>query len=407
MMKLDDDDKKRLDGGEGPAVRMAMEMLLGLGKIYGAEKLIPVQSAHVAGLSLRSHGEAGMEWIEDIAASGAKVKIPTTCNVLGIDRSRDLGLPRQWCDHQARIGKGYENCGCYGTSTCVPYYCGFVPKYKEHVAWAESSAVVFTNSALGARDNREGGPSAFAAALVGKTPYYGFHLDENRKAQVKFKVTAKIEDLADIGAMGAYVGSIIGTRTPAFDGLGAWRIEEHAYLSAALASSGGVALYHIMNQTPDALVLGNKVLSAGYEEVELGAKELQTGYDRLTSNKNTAVDYVSIGCPHLTLNQIAEVAAMLDGKKVKSSVMTWIHTNMAIKALATQLGYTRIIEKSGAILTQDLCTVLSIPEALGVKSLATNSAKMAFYAPGSNQLQTWYGSLRNCINAAITGVWKG
>ncbi len=406
-MKLDDGDKKILDGAEGPARRMAMEMLVGLGKIYGAEKLIPVQSAHLAGLSLRSHGVAGMEWVEETAATGVKVKIPATMNVVGVDRSRDLGLPAEWCAHQLRINDGYIKMGCYGTSSCTPYFYGFVPRYREHIAWAESSAVVFTNAFLGARDNREGGPSAFAAALVGKTPYYGFHLDENRRAHIKFRVTAPIRDLADIGAMGAYVGSMLGTRNPAFDGLRPLAVEEHTYLSAALASSGGAAIYHIMGQTPDALVEGNNILAPGCEEAEIGINELEKGYERLTSNTDRTVDYVAVGCPHLTLNQVAEVAAMLDGRQVKKGVTVWIHTNTAVKGMARQLGYMQTIEKSGAVLTQDLCTILSIPEALGLSSLATNSAKMAFYAPGSNRLRTWYGSLRNCIDAAITGVWKG
>jgi predicted aconitase len=297
--------------------------------------------------------------------------------------------------------------GCYGTSSCTPYFYGFVPRYREHIAWAESSAVVFTNAFLGARDNREGGPSAFAAALIGKTPYYGFHLDENRRAQIKFRVTAPIRDLADVGAMGAYVGSMLGTRNPAFDGLRPLAVEEHTYLSAALASSGGAAIYHILGQTPDALVQGGAILAPGCEEAEIGRKELEQGYERLTSNTDRNVDYVAIGCPHLTLNQVAEVAALLDGKQVKKGVTVWIHVNTAVKGMARQLGFMQTIEKSGAVLTQDLCTILSIPEVLGLHSLATNSAKMAFYAPGSNKLKTWFGSLRNCIDAAVTGVWKG
>lgn len=404
-MKLDDDDKRILDGAEGPTYRMAMEMLVGLGKIYGAEKLIPIRSAHVAGLSLRSHGVAGMEWIEETAAAGARVKVPTTLNVIGVDRSRDLGLPQDWCEKQLRIGRGYERAGCYGTSSCTPYFYGFVPQFREHIAWAESSAVVFTNSALGARDNREGGPSAFSAALIGKTPCHGFHLDENRLAHLKFRVRAPITDLADIGAMGAYVGSIIGTKTPAFDGLRSLSMEEHCYLGAALASSGGVALYHVLGQTPDALALDNKVLAPGCDEVELGPRELQIGYERLTSNTERVVDYVALGCPHLTLNQVAAVAAYLEGKKIHKDVTCWIHVNTAVKGMARQLGYMQVIENTGAVLTQDLCTILSIPEALGFKSLATNSAKMAFYAPGSNKLKTWFGSMAQCLDAAISGKW--
>lgn len=405
-MILHDDDKRVLDGEEGEARRLAMEMLVALGKIYDAEKLIPIQSAHVAGLSYRSHGDAGMHWIEETADSGARVSVPTTLNVIGVDRSRDLGLPGEWCDKQLRINDGYVRTGCYGTSSCVPYLYGFVPRFGEHIAWAESSAVAFTNSFLGARDNREGGPSAFAAALVGKTPCYGFHLDENRRAQVRFRVTAPIDDLADVGALGAYVGSNIGVHNPAFAGLRPLKLEEHVYLSAALASSGGVALYHVEGQTPDAVMLGSGIYADNYDEIEIGPQELMQGYERLTSNSDRQVDYVAVGCPHLTLNQVAEVAALLQGKKVKDGVTMWVHTNIPVKAMARQMGYLQIIEDAGAVLTQDLCTVLSIPEQLGLHSLATNSAKMAFYAPGSNRLRTWFGSLKNCVNAALTGRWN-
>lgn len=406
-MKLDDNDKRMLDGEQGPSRRMAMEMLVALGKIYGAEKLVPVKSAHVAGLSYRSHGDAGMEWIEKTADEGAKVVIPTTMNVIGVDRSRDLGLPKEWCRKQLRINDGYMRTGCYGTSSCVPYLYGFVPRFGEHIAWAESSAVVFTNSFLGARDNREGGPSAFAAALTGKTPLYGLHLDGNRLAGLKIRVTAKIEDLADVGAMGAYVGKYVGVRIPAFTNLRELRLEEHVYLGAALASSGGVAMYHVEGQTPDALFRRGDIYLPECEEIELGARELEEGYNRLTSGKDRQVDYVAIGCPHLSLNQVAEVAARLEGKKVKDGVTMWVHTNIPVKAMAERLGYAAVIERAGAVLTQDLCTILSIPEALGLHTLATNSAKMAFYAPGSNRLATWFGPLKACVDAAVTGVWKG
>src|SRR5512143_282053 len=215
-MKLTDTEKRMCAGEKGEPVRLAMEILLALGKIYGAEKMIPIQSAHVAGLSLKSHGLAGTEWAEDLARQGARVCIPTTLNVIGVDRSRDLHLPEAWARDQLRIETAYERMGCLGTSSCVPYYCGFVPRFQEHIAWAESSAVVFTNSVLGARDNREGGPSALASGLTGRTPLHGLHLDKNRKGDFLFRVSAPLANLADYGALGSYVGRIIGTRVPVF-----------------------------------------------------------------------------------------------------------------------------------------------------------------------------------------------
>ena len=404
-MLLTDEEKSMLNGNQGEPVKIAMEILVALGEIYGADKLIPIKSAHLAGLSLKSHGIAGMEWAEDMAKKRCRVRVPTTMNVVGIDRSRDLKLPEDWTTNQQRIEDAYEAMGCYGTSSCVPYYYGFLPKIGEHIAWAESSAVVFTNSVLGARDNREGGPSAWAAAITGRTPNYGFHLDENRIGNILFDIEVELENIADYGAVGNYVGKMIGEKIPVFKNLGNPNTEDLVYFGSALASAGGVALFHAIGITPEAPTLDAAFKGKKYETVVIGEEELTQGYENLNSGKNKYVDYVAIGCPHCSLNQIKEVANLLEGKKVKDSVVLWIHTNMAIKAMAKQLGYMDIIEEAGGILTQDLCTILGTPESLGVHTLATNSPKMAFYAPGSNGFDVWYGDIRSCIQAALTGQW--
>jgi len=404
-MNLSDDEKKMRDGGEGEAVRMAMEILVALGEIYGADRLIPIRSAHVAGLSLKSHGLAGAQWAEDIAAGGARVRIPTTMNVIGVDRSRDLSLPKDWVRDQMRIERAYECMGCLGTSTCVPYYCGFVPRYRESIAWAESSAVVFTNSVLGARDNREGGPSALAAGLTGRTPLYGLHLEENRRGDVLFKVSAPLRNTSDFGALGSYVGRMIGTRIPVFEGIQGPDTEDLVYLGAALASSGGVAIFHAVGVTPEAPTREAAFGGRKHEVVDISEREIAEGRRKLTSAREEKVDYVAMGCPHYSLNQLRETAKRLEGRRVNPETVLWVHTNAAIRNLAVQLGYVQIIEKAGGVVTQDLCTVLGNPEALGFKTLATDSPKMAFYAPGSNGFQVWYGSMEECIETAVRGSW--
>ncbi len=405
-MKLTDEEKRILDGQQGEPYKMAMEMLVALGEIYGAEKMTPIKSAHCAGLSLKSHGIAGTEWAEDMVKAGARVCVPTTMNVIGVDRSKDLGLPKEWVTNQMRIERAYECMGCFGTSSCVPYYAGFIPRFGESISWAESSAVVFTNSVLGARDNREGGPSALAAGLVGRTPLYGLLLNENRTGDFLFTVEATLQDVSDYGALGAYVGRIVGTGIPVFDGLNNPYIEDLVYLGAALASSGSVAMFHAVGITPEAPTVTAALGGKKVNNILITNNEIAEGKRLLTSAKDTKVDYVAIGCPHFSLGQIKEVAMLLQGKKVAKDVVFWIHTNVAIKGLATQLGYTKIIEDAGAVLTQDLCTVLSVPETLGFKILATNSPKMAFYAPGGNQLMTWYGNVQQCISAAVQGYWE-
>ncbi|MBQ6315567.1 MAG: aconitase X catalytic domain-containing protein [Mogibacterium sp.] len=408
-MKLNDDQKMMLDGGRGEGARIAMEMIVAIANVYGAEDLIPIKSAHCAGLSLKSHGLAGMRWVEDMAAKGARVVVPTTMNVVGVDRSRDLGLPKDWVEPQMRIEKGYEAMGCFGTSSCVPYYYSFLPKFGEHIAWAESSAVVFTNSVLGARDNREGGPSAWAAGVTGYTPNYGFHLDENRRGGIRFDITCDINGIADYGAMGNFIGKMVGEKIPVLVGLDKFKptTEELVYMGAAMASAGGVAMFHAVGVTPEAPTV--EAAFGGikdYDTVEFGKKELEQGYHNLTCGKSRDVDFVAIGCPHMSLNQVRQIAEMLDGKHIKDDVTMWVHTNMAIKAMARELGYLQKIEDAGAVLTQDLCVVLSCPEVLGFHTLATQSPKMAFYAPGNNGFDVWYGSEEKCVKAALTGRWE-
>jgi hypothetical protein len=405
-MKLTDEEKRMLGGESGQPVKMAMEIVVAIGEIYGAEKLIPVKTAHIAGLSLKSHGIAGMEWVEDIAKSGAKVCVPTTLNVIGVDRSRDLKMPADWSANQLWIEQAYECMGCFGSSTCVPYYMGFIPKFGESIAWAESSAVVFTNSVLGARDNREGGPTAMASGLTGRTPLYGLHLDENRKGDVHYKVTADLRDIADYGGLGAYVGKRVGTKIPVFSGISYPATEALVYLGAALASSGGVAMFHIAGVTPEAPTVEAAFGGKKYETILITNREIEEGKQQLTSARTNKVDYVALGCPHYSLPQLEELAKLLQGKKVSKDVTMWVHTNVAIKGMARQLGYVRAIEESGAIVTQDLCTILGNPEALGFKTLATNSGKMAFYAPGSNGFGVWFGEAKRCVDAAVTGFWK-
>lgn len=406
-MKLTDEQARMLSGEQGEPVQVAMEMLTALGEIYGAEKLIPIKSAHCAGLSLKSHGEAGMKWAEDMASKGARTAVPTTMNVIGVDRSRELGLPAEWVEHQLRIQRAYEAMGCYGTSSCVPYYYSFLPRFGEHIAWAESSAVVFTNSVLGARDNREGGPSAWAAAMTGFTPYYGLHLTENRRGDILFKVTAELKGLADYGALGNYVGKLIGEKIPVFEGLSPCKTEELVCLGAAMASAGSVAMFHAIGLTPEAKTAEDAFQGwEGYETVELGRRELERGYSNLTCGKSRNVDYVALGCPHCSLNQVKQIAELLEGRRVKEGVTLWVHTNTAVKAMAQELGLAGRIEQAGGVLTQDLCTILSIPEALGFQTLATNSAKMAFYAPGGNGMSVWYGDEQACVEAAVSGQWK-
>jgi predicted aconitase len=203
------------------------------------------------------------------------------------------------------------------------------------------------------------------------------------------------------------VGRMIGTGIPVFEGLERPVLEDLVALGAALASSGGVALFHALGVTPEAGTLQQAFGSRRYETREITEKNLEIGRQKLTSAEDRKVDYVAVGCPHCSLNQLRELAGLLQGRKVQESVTFWVHTNGAVKAMGRQLGFVQEIEQAGAVVTQDLCTILSAPEALGFGTLATNSAKMAFYAPGSNGFKVWFGSTAQCVQAALQGLWSG
>lgn len=187
-MYLTDEEKRMLDGEYGYGPQIGMKILVAVGKVYDAEKMIPVHHAHVAGTGFKTFGKVGVEWLEDLAEKGAKVRIPTTLNVLSMDRTNDLDFPKDLLEWQLRLSNAYVRMGCTAIHTCTPYWCGYVPRLGEHVSWSESSAVVYANSVLGAPDNREGAQSSFAAGLTGRTPYYGMHIPENRRGQVLVKI---------------------------------------------------------------------------------------------------------------------------------------------------------------------------------------------------------------------------
>ncbi len=406
-MYLTDEEKRMLHGEMGEPLRFAMELLSSLGEVNGAEKMIPVRHAHLAGISFKTHGEVGCAWAESMADQGAKVRVPTTYNVSGWDPTRDLGYPTRWSTYSSRICRAYDRMGIHGISSCVPYYVGYVPRLGESVAWAESSAVMYSNSVLGARDNREGGPSALAAGLTGRTPNYGMHLTENRRGDVLFNVTTPLTDITDFGALGHFIGTRINTQIAVVDGVPPARNEDLLSMGACMAVLGAPIMFHMVGSTPEAPTLeaafGGKT---GYEVIEFGKKELEESHHALCHGKNRNVDYVSIGCPHANIDQIKEVANLLDGKKVKDGVMFLVHTNMGIKEIARQLGYLDTIERAGATVTQGFCSPLGDPEDFGVSVMATNSAKTAFYGPHSNGFDTWFGSVDKCVEAALAGYWK-
>ena len=390
-MYLTKEEEKILKGEEGEVVEKLFRLLVRLGDIYGADKMIPVGSVQVAGVSYKSIGDPGTEFLEDMASKGAKVKVLTYLNPAGMDLENweRLGFPKDFAKKQLRIMNAFKSMGIVVTSTCTPYLAGNLPRFREHIAWSESSAVSFSNSVIGARTNREGGPSALAAAICGRTPNYGLHLWEKRQPTIKINVDAELEFNSDFGALGYYVGKQVKNKIPYFTGINNANTDQLKGLGAAMAASGAVALYHVEGLTPEA----DLVEKNGLESIEVRKKELDETYEKLNSGKNP--DVVILGCPHASLREISTLADKLKGKHLKKPI--WICTSRMMKEAADRMGFTKVIEKAGGHIVADTCMVVSPIEQMGYKTTGVNSGKAANYLPGFCKQEVCFANIDDLV----------
>ncbi len=387
-MRLTLEEKEMLSGRDGRAAKKSMEILVALGEIYGAKRLIPVSSVQVSGVSYKNLGDAGIEFVRELAEDG-RARVRTALNPAGMDLTnwRLLGIDSDFASKQLEVIDAYQRLGIEISCTCTPYLAGNEPRLGEHIAWGESSAVVYANSVLGARTNREGGPSALAASITGRTPLYGYHLDENRVATLVVDVSAALRSAEDFSAMGYFVGKAVKNGVPFFRGIAAADLEESKELSAALASSGGVAMFHMARVTPEAWEPPERT-----ETISFGRRDLEETTAGL--NDEGDPDFVSVGCPHCSLDEIKTIAALLRGKKVTREF--WVCCSRQVKHRSDELGYSKVIEGSGAKFACDTCMVVAPIETMGFRVVATNSAKACHYLRNSG-FRVRFLTLRNCV----------
>lgn len=413
-MYLTDEEKKMLDGELGYPKQKAMQILVALGESYGAEKMIDVTSCHLPGASVQLLGEAGVMFVKEMAAKGGCFRAFTTTNPTSCDPSmwEALAISEDCVKQQHSLTCAYQSLGAITCGCCSPYYIGNAPRVGEHAAWGESSAVVYANSVLGARTNREGGPSALAAALTGKVPAYGMHLTENRYGKILVHVPRPLKGIADYGTLGYFVGSIAGQDTPVFTGIQASvTFDELKSLGSALATSGAVSLFHVVGVTPEAPTL--EVAFGGKEPektIEYTVKDEKETEAHLNLEKSDHVDWVYIGCPQCSIIEVRDIAKALDGKKVNKDVEMWICASTPVKTLAEQMGYAKVIKEAGAKLVCETCPAHAPSKEMakikGYRTITTDSAKMAHYAAGEVGFLTHYGSTEKVIQAAISKKWE-
>lgn len=395
-MKLTQPQLRLLDGHQGPIIQRLMRLLVRLGEVYGADHMLEIGSAQVSGISYKSIGDPGLEFLEDVAAAGVKVQVLTFLNPAGMDLRdwHSLGFPADFAVQQERIISAFAQMGAATSATCTPYLAGNLPCFGEHLAWSESSAVSFANSVLGARTNREGGPSALAAAICGCTPNYGLHLIENRQPTVAVKVETVLTSDADFGALGYYVGERVKDGIPYFTGISAAGVDNLKALGAAMAASGAVALYHIQGVTPEA----HSVKSSAFESLKVGPKELESVYRQLNTGEQP--DLYVLGCPHASLKQVFELAKKLQGKKLNKPL--WICTSRMVKEMAAQMGWTKHIEEAGGRVVADTCMVVSPIERMGFKTVAVDSGKAANYLPSFCGQKVLFRSVDELLKQALS-----
>ncbi|MDD1767978.1 MAG: aconitase X catalytic domain-containing protein [Methanomassiliicoccales archaeon] len=369
-MFLTRDEEAVLGGQKGYAAQRAMELLVAIGTVYDAERLLPISSAHLSGVSYKTIGEGGLEFLTEMA-SDAKVAVKTTLNPAGMDlaRWRDMNVSERFAERQLEIIERYSRMGVETICTCTPYLAGNLPREGDTVAWAESSALSYINSIVGARTNREGGPGALAASILGKTPAYGMHFDSNRMPTVV--VEAEIEGgILDYTLLGQVVGKKVANGVPYFRNIRP-NLDEAKTLAAAMAASGAVAMFHIEGVTPEA----KDVDLRGLERLRVGREDLVDARNSLSTG--TDPDLIALGCPHLSETEIREIASMLKGKSKKREIDIWFCTSKSVVRRCSR--EIAVLERFGRVLC-DTCMVVS-PVEEHHSCTATNSAKACNYLP--------------------------
>jgi predicted aconitase/predicted aconitase with swiveling domain len=415
-LELDRRDQQRLDGHEGPALQLAMELIVKAAAVLGARRLIPVSFAHLD--SCFYAGEAHVDFAQYLVDHGARLAIPTWTNN-GLVSLADPDPVREAHDPQAAAGAKrlmalYEALGAKPVWTCAPYQLPGGPQFGDQIVAAESNAVAYYNAVVGARTNKYGDYLDVACALVGKAPDAGLHRDEARHAEVLFRIADEVplrfrrENIFH-HLLGHHVGLKAGRRIPAIEGLDSKaRPEDLKAVSAAVAAAGGVEHWHGIGVTPEAPTLdvafGGQRPAAVYT---VDAAALVEAREALSPAGDGPLDMVALGTPHFGIGEFAALARLLDGRRVHHGLSLVVSTSRVIAALAAEQGHIAAIERAGGRVMSDSCSYYGPPVAGAQGRVMTNAAKWAYYAPGMIGVRVCFGSLRECVESAVRGtVWR-
>ena len=402
------DETAMLSGARGEGVAFAMNLVATFAEAMGASSLLPISAAHIDGCLY--HGQVNLDFVERLVTAKTKVAVPTTLNVGSIDLihpelfrgSDDLGTAG------TRLMRAHEELGCLSTFTCAPYQTLFRPRLGDQIAWAESNAIVFANSVIGARTNRYGDFLDLAAAVTGRAPHYGLHVTENRRARIVFEIVSLPEGWDDTERTAIAMGDIIGTRAgsdiAAIVGLSPATTEDDLKaLGAVAASSGGVAMFHAVGLTPEAKTLAQALQGQPPDAtIIITAADIAASIARLsTVGEGTPLSAVSLGTPHFSLAQFERMMPLL--RASPPTVPLYVNTNRHTMAALEQRGWDKELLDARVTLVVDTCTyVTAIMRELS-GAMMTNSGKWAWYAPGNLGVEVAFGTLAECVASAAAG----
>lgn len=390
-MYLTKAEEQILMGEEGEAKALAMNLLVAIGDVYEARRMIRVQSAQISGVSYKTIGEPGLEFLRELSSKGAVASIKSMLNPAGMDlvRWRRLGVPEDFAGKQLEIMECFGKMKIEPTCTCIPYHACTAPAKGEHVAWAESSAVVFANSVMEAYTNREGGPTALASSILGKTPLYGMHLDEERVPGYDVKVKCKLNSDLDFSLLGYWIGENLGSRIPRISNLKETPSRDQLKaLSASIAASGSVPMFSMR----EGIETEEKCETATVYRHELHQISRSLSDDE-------EFEHICLGCPHLSFEELKLIATLVSGKDMRRKL--WCFTSRHVHEIAERSGYVGSIEKAGGDVICDTCMVVSPMREMGVEGMLTNSCKAAHYSKSLNRMATGLMSLEGCVQYAL------
>jgi len=408
-LRLSEEERRILAGKSGPAARLALSVLVELGELFGAREMVQVAMAHDD--SVIFVGQAGIEFAEHLVELGGRVSVPTSLNACDIDFERwaELRVPPRALEVNRRIARAHLALGAAPTWTCAPYQAGLVPRFGQHIAWAESNAVAFANSIIGARTNRYPGLIDLCAAIAGRVPKYGLHLRENRQARVLIRLSGLTKEMLALDSiyplLGYLLGEIAGDRVAALAGLPAQvGMDSLKGFSAAAASSGAVGLFHLVGLTPEAQTLEACLDGPeAVEETEITPRMIARAQARLSPADPGEVDLVALGCPHFSFQEFMELARYLEGRRVHGHLALWAFTSRAVYGWLKDSGLLEKLKNAGAMVFTDGCPLAFPREAWEFKAVMTNSAKMANYCFAQTGLKAVLGGLRDCLETALAG----